>query len=179
MPAHRSTHDENTKCPHQLTVLERGPHRSITAPLQLSRSPLPPSLPASATLQSAPGLFCSFCFYCVQRRRRRGSTLHKNASPVLERLRLEKLKERKAKKAGFGIFFPPSKRRKTLHFDTGRSPSPSEKTHKPRRPQRIEFLSLWYLYDTCTCLPSQPSPYCCSSSSMGEAFKYDATVDKN
>ena len=30
--------------------------------------------------------FVLFAFHCVQRRRRRGSTLNKNASPVLERL---------------------------------------------------------------------------------------------
>ena len=38
--------------------------------------------------------------------------------------------------------------------------------------QRIESVSArGSIYDTCACLPSQPSPYCCSTSWMGEASK--------
>ena len=47
---------------------------------------------------------------------------------MLERLCLEKLKERKGPRQGFGISFSPStEAKKNTHSDTGRPPSPSEK----------------------------------------------------
>ena len=41
-------------------------------------------------------------------------------------------------------------------------------THTPQNIQRIERVSACsYHYDTCSCLPSQPSPYCCSKTLVG------------
>ena len=48
-----------------------------------------------------------------------------------------------------------------------------KKTHTHQKNlQRTERVSACsYHYDTCTCLPSEPSPYCCSKSLVGESDK--------
>ena len=54
----------------------------------------------------------------------------------------------------------------------GKRPPPNMELTQQRKHQRIgRLLSLVYLYDTCTRLPPHPTPYCCSPSKKGQAFK--------
>ena len=101
---------------------------------------------------------CLVFFYGVWRRRLRGSTFkhaasHKNASLVLERLSswVQHLPRRCLGEKGLLL---------------------SRKNRHNQNFQRIERVSACSNHcDTCSCLPSQLSPYCCSSSLMGESDK--------
>ena len=63
---------------------------------------------------------------------------------------------------------------------SGEKASPSHEKHTQlRKLQQIENVSVCsYHYDTCACLPSQPSTYYRSPSLMGVAFKKAATRQK-
>ena len=90
-----------------------------------------------------------FCFYCVQRQRRP----HKNASPMLERLYSGRNICR-ADVWGEGIL-------------VSQKNSPNLKNINELK----NVSACLYHHDTCTCLPSQPSPQCRSPSLMGEVTK--------